>query len=48
VEAEKQKLLAALAEDGLAAADPSEVRLAQYGAVFSLSRTNEVMLKVKL
>ena len=48
VQVHKTKLLQALAQDGFVVADPEETRIAQYGAVFSLSRTNEVLCKVKL
>lgn len=44
----KAQLMDLLAKEGLTPLDPTEVRLAQYGAVFSLNRENEVMVRIKL
>ncbi|GMH33157.1 hypothetical protein BSKO_00991 [Bryopsis sp. KO-2023] len=50
-QAVRQKLISALQKDGVQLAENEEnggFRVAQYGALFSLGRLNELMLKVKL
>lgn len=48
VEQKKQELIQLLAAEKLTPLDVTETRLAQYGAVFSLNRENEVHIRIKL